>query len=252
MQAYSPVDTDHNHKVYNDSEELADLVRKIANQPSPPTSASDGAAEPPTKRIKLAHSGYEPDSSSHVHSVNLLQRHRSLTPPRDAPSISMAQNLHHLAISARRHASTHLQQVMIPSSVICLQQKDPAVLKATRYGTPSNAFRPDPYASDKAFGMFILAVDALQAGLCCQDISERERTVLGLDFGECAVEILRLCETRLLVRVDVGRLHDNAFDAVNTAVSQVETTTLILSSPLPADTITCGVNPNGLRSVLHN
>lgn len=148
----------------------------------------------------------------------------ALPTPTPLPLIPAVPHLYHLAVSAHRDASRHLQQIFIPSTIAhpTVDSFEPIV---TIRNGQSLTYQPDPLARDKALGLLLLSLDLLRVGFAAKEISEVDKVHFGIEFALVTVEVLRAHKMapagkgKAVDKVDVARIRSDARDAVANGVS---------------------------------
>jgi hypothetical protein len=181
-------------RVYNDPQELIALIQGL---PSVPVSDDIITLCPPSpKRIKLDPIVVPPGTRT-AQTVAGDDEHPAVEPvatvdtsPNPITDIPLIPHLYHLALTAHHAASTHLQQVFIPSTV-STDNSDGFQPVATCVNGENVPFVHDPQAVQKSLGLLLLSLDLLKLGLASREISEVEKVHFGLEFGQVGVKVLR-------------------------------------------------------------
>jgi hypothetical protein len=140
----------------------------------------------------------------------------------DIPSNAV---LYHLAVSAHRASTQHLQQVFVPKSISIRPSGEYTPLSAGCLDQPSISYRYDPQAFKKTLSLLLLSLDLLRIGTATKDLSEREEVAFGLEFGLVAAKIIEVDAKRSDEKgkqaemIDLRRLKHDAKDVVANAVS---------------------------------
>lgn len=149
---------------------------------SPPQSRLNVESSTPhlgesSKRRKLSH------DSDDVHLAPVPSL-KSSTP---LPNLPL---LYHLALSAHRASSRHLQQSFIPPYIDTTPSPTyPPITIPDLYTSSHKPFTHDPEAPKKSLDLLILALDLLKTGLRISEISDREVAYLGYEYGIIGLKV---------------------------------------------------------------